>query len=116
MVSADVGPTRACKSHSVKSYFQIFQNVCRKINYNIQYSKYGKSCELYLQGTISTSLASEEEHYSSVRIIDAYRIVISPCPVGFVLDEITEMCHCDPVLEIFNVCIIDDQTVQRPCS
>ena len=111
MASIDSGPNRACKSHSIKNHFQLFCNACTEIDYNIQYDKNGKSCELYLQGTALKSVANG---YHRFTFLDAYRIKILPCPAGFLLSKITQMCQCDPVLKIASSCNIDDQTILRP--
>jgi len=103
------GPNRACKSSSIKTDFQLFKT-CTKVNYNIQYDKHGKSCELYFQGTVVMT------SYYIGRFLDVYRIKILPCPVGFVFYELTQMCNCDPVLTIISSCNIDDQTILRPAN
>ena len=36
--------------------------------------------------------------------------------MGFLLNEIIQMCHCDSVLKVVTRCNIDDQIIQRPAS
>ena len=43
-------------------------------------------------------------------------IKLLPCPLGFVPNEVIQMCQCDPVLTIISSCNIDDQTVLCPAS
>jgi len=50
------------------------------------------------------------------KFFDVFWIMILPCPVGFVYEKHTQMYQYDPVLEIVNVCNIDDQTILRPAS
>ena len=108
LVSIDDGPNRACKSHSIVNRIQLFQNNCSKIEYNIQCHRKEKSCEIYLRGVVISS--------SRQLFMDAYRIKILPCPVGFIFNDVTQMCQCDPVLTIVISCNIVDQTVLSPAS
>jgi len=115
-VSINDGHNRACKTRNINDHFQLFKNACTKIDYNIHYDKNGKTCELYFQGTSITSSLESTELKSNWQFLDAYRINLLPCPAGFVFDEVTLMCQCDPVLTVFSSCNIDDQTVVRPAN
>ena len=115
IVSIDGGPNRACKSHNIVERIQLFRNNCTKINYNVHYNKNGKTCEIYLSGVVMTTL-KQIKAVSSQPFYDAYRVKILPCPVGFVFNEVTKMCQCDPLLQIAISCNIDDQTVVRPAN
>ena len=44
-------PNRACKSHNINNQLMLFTNKCTQIDYNILHNN-GKSCEIYLHGTI----------------------------------------------------------------
>ena len=106
-------PNRACKSYNIKNSFQLFQKHCTKIDYNVRYSNNAKSCELFLHGAI---LVQSAKVTFTSNFFDVFRIMILPCPVGFVYDELTQMCQCDPVLTVVSVCNIGDQTILRSAS
>jgi len=112
-ISIDSRPNRACKSNRVVNGIQLFQSNCTKVDYNIQYNKYAKSCEIYLQFIEQSSTKSSSVSYNA-QSVEAYRIKLLPCPVGFEFNEVTQMCHCDPVLTTVSHCNIGDQTVLRP--
>ena len=111
------GPNRACKSYGMKAEIQLFQNTCTKIDYNARYSKNENSCELYFHGTAMMKQVRLNRLWRFLwKFVDAYRIKILPCPIGFIFCEHNQMCWCDPVLEIVKNCNIDEQTVVRPAS
>ena len=115
ITSIDSRHNRACKSNRIANHIHLFQNNCTEIDYNIQYSKYAESCEIYLIITEQSSTKSGNV-LQNIQSIEAYRIKLLPCPVGFEFNEVTQMCHCDPVLITVSSCNIDDQTVLRPAD
>ena len=117
IMTIDDRPNRACKIHSIKDKILLEPNVCTKVDYNILHSE--NNCEIYLQGTIMiSSLSQSIEIKSNWQFIDAYRIRISHCPLGFALDVPLLVCQCDPKLKTIVIsvdsCNIDDQTILRP--
>ena len=114
-ISIDSRPNRACKSSNIVNHLQLFRNNCTKINYNIQCNKIAESCEIYLQ-VVEESLIKPNNLTYNGQSLEAYRIKLLPCPVGFILNEVTQTCQCDPVLKIVSSCNIDAQTVLCPGS
>ena len=121
IMPVDDYPNRACKSHSIKDKILLEPNVCTKVDYNILHSE--NNCEIYLQGTIMTSSLSQSiEIKSNWQFIDAYRIRISHCPLGFALNIPLLVCQCDPNLKTIVIsvdkysCNTDNQTILCPAS
>ena len=113
IASIDDKPNRACNNRNIKNRFQLFQNVCTRIDYNILYENIGKSCELYFQGNAIVQYDTVSHNFL---FINAYCIKILPCPIGFKYFRLAQMCQCDPLLKMIISCNIDDQTILRPAS
>ena len=112
VIIIDDNHNRACKSHSIREEIHLFSNVCSKIEYNILY-KDGNSCHIYLNGMLKTNhkITKSIINYD---FIDVYHIKILSCPLGFALNQMLRICHCDPVLAITpDSCNIDTQTIPR---
>ena len=111
---------RACNSHSIKSIFLLSPNTCTEIRYNIL-NKNGGSCNVYFKGQ-SASIQMDKTFDITLgrKFIDAYRIKISLCPLGFALNKMLQLCQCDPVLKISKIsadsCNIDTLTIPRPAN
>ena len=117
-IKIDDRPTTACKSFNDMVEFHLFPNTCYPITYNIQ-RKIAKDCEIYIHGTIKTLLPTRSiKVTSNWKFIDAFRIKIRPCPLGFALNKIEGICECDLTLSSSVISIssynINDQTILRP--
>ena len=113
---------RVCESHNITNSYLLLPNTCTKIEFNILH-KNGSSCDIYLHGMLV--LAQEEVKQStekrfSKKFSDVFRIIISECPLGFVLNQNLKICSCDPILITFKIspdsCNIDTQTIPRPAN
>jgi len=116
--------SRACKGHNIKDYMLLVPGTCIKIEYKSILYKEGNSCNVFLSGGVdmneiisNDSLTSIEARYD---FEDVYRIEFSSCPLGFALNNILQICQCDPILKpvILSAesCNISAQTMLRPAS
>ena len=118
-IKIDDRPITACKSQTDVVDIRLFPNTCYTITYNIQH-KNAKDCEVYIQGTIKTPPQKSIKVISNWKFVDAFRIKIRPCPLGFMLNKIEGICQCDSILSSsiisVNSCNINDQTILRPAN
>jgi len=106
----------ACKSENrlQTNSFQLTSKECKNITFMLSH-KNGKWCEVYLKAS------SLYYHYteSDITWIEAYTIVLQPCPKGFSLHP-QGYCQCDPILSShipsLTTCNIDHQTIPRPAN
>ena len=108
---------RACKSHSVNNQIVIISKTCTKIQYKSILYMNGDGCNIYLNGRISTSSSG---FISPLYRMDVYHVSISPCPLGYALNEILKICQCDPTLKSITIspdtCDIDTQSILCPAN
>jgi len=122
-VRIDELPFTSCRTQTELMRIKIFQNSCTTINYTIKFGN-RKSCELYLRGKSSSSVAVngfDTLHMeSNQQYLNVYHISMIKCPVGFILNYIEGVCHCDSLLQGNKVfitdCNINDQTILRPAN
>ena len=120
-VEMTIDPTgsRACKSHSLKDQIPLLANCCNKIEYNIL-CKNGYSCDISIKGTIESVHSGVVDTTHAWESNDVYRIKIFPCPLGFALNEMLQICQCDPILKTVTItsdnCNINDQTIWHPAN
>jgi len=117
---------RACRSHSILDHMFVIPGTCAKIEYKS--ILYKNSCNIFLRGLVQihtlilSSDASNPSLPSSTAygFVSVYRIKISPCPLGFALNKVLQICQCDPILKpvVFSTesCRIDAQTILRPAN
>ena len=111
--------TIACKVYSsdISNNMQAAKNTCTSYLFHVEHRS-DRGCELYLQGMlIPTKKGYLNLDY--LKFVDAYYVMFSPCPYGFVLNTIEGKCLCDPLLRVLDVfssitCNINDQTILRP--
>ena len=105
---------RACKSNGIKNQPWEF-DTCTEIPYSIRHMP-GNSCELYLLAYIQVDRDTKWD-ITTLFFVNAFRVTISPCPLGFTLNEILKICQCDPILKIsLDSCNIDTQAIPRPAN
>ena len=110
---------RACKSHSVKDNIWLIPDICTTIEYKSLLYSDGQSCNIYLSGLSEIyKLLSDSPAVPNLNHFrDVYRITMLPCPVGFALNKVLQICQCDPILKTVvpsaESCNIDDQTILR---
>jgi len=112
---------RACRSNAIKDYMLLTPGVCTKLEYKSILYKNGNSCNIFLSGKIILNrvLSTGDIKHDYV-FLDAFRIKFLTCPLGFALNELLQICQCDPILKPVvpsaENCNIDSQTVLRPAS
>ena len=118
-IKIDSHPTTACKSQNDLVDIHLLSNTCYSITYNIQ-SKNAKDCEIYLHGTIKILPTKSIQVITNWKFLDAFRIKVRPCPLGFILNQLEGICECDSTLlsSILSIssCNINDQTILRPAN
>ncbi|XP_065893254.1 uncharacterized protein [Dysidea avara] len=115
---------RACKSHNINKRILLISETCTKIEYKSILYMDGNSCNIYLDGMVSETesvLINESFELTIPQVLlNVYEIRISPCPLGFALNEILKICQCDPTLKTLTIspdgCYIDTQTIPRPAN
>ena len=118
-IKIDDRPTTACKSQNDMVDIHLLSNTCYSITYNIL-SKNAKDCEIYLHGTIKILPTKSIQVITYWKFLDAFRIKVRPCPLGFVLNKVEGICECDSTLSSSTLsissCNINDQTILRPAN
>jgi len=114
----DSTSNRACKTNNIKDnfVFTIFTNTCTKLLYNLLH-KAGDSCDIYLLGSIKVAQIHGSE--SNLQFVDIFSVIISSCPIGFALNELTKICQCHPIIRsitIVDSCNIETQTIPCPAN
>ena len=118
MIEIDTTGNRACKSHSIIDQTLLIPNTCIKMDYNILHKR-GRSCIIYIRVALTVPMLSHKlfSRILSWNSISAYKVKISPCPLGFALNKVLKSCQCDPIIIPFVIstdsCNINTQTVQR---
>ena len=118
-IKFDDRPITACKSQDDIIDIHLSPNTCHTVTYNIQ-RKNAKDCEIYIRGIVKTPPTEPIKVISNWKFVDAFRIKIRPCPLGFMLNKIAGICQCDLMLSSCPVsvttCNINDQTILRPAN
>ena len=99
-------PTSACKIAHQAELLQTISSYSTTVNFTIV-TEEKETCEIFI--TASPCLYD---------IYEAFYVEISPCPVGFTLQN--GVCDCDPYLSNSNIhidtCCIDQSTITRPAN
>ena len=117
---------RACRSHSIKNYMLVVPGTwqCAKVEYKSVLYKDGNSCNVVLTGLAKTynylSAYTEKPVPRSYHFWDVFCITISSCPLGFALNNVTQICRCGLILKLVVPSAeswnIDAQTILRPAG
>ena len=96
-------PNSACKVATQDKKLSTITNYSKKVNFTIVSESFSE-CELFL--TASSDFD---------KINEAYYVKLSPCPIGFTLQN--GVCDCDPILfPYIDKCYIDYAAINLPAN